>query len=323
MTTSGSRFGVFVVLAFLTFPSLAKQPDSPRLSLPAKDWEVVVDLAGLTVRNIETQPDGRRYLAAQNDATHVVVSLTLEQVAASHATASCRDSLEAKTKHPPIKIQDVRYSRSGEIDIMRYMVKEFRGQIVNQENVFACQFYDGAYIDLHVSKINYTSADEPLLLDVLNSLRIDKMERSSTELFQQGSRFYLQQDYKSAIKTYSQALELEKTDPKLNRPLWYVLIDNLGMSYGITGDLQKARETFEYGISRDATYPLFYYNLACTYAESNDAARAESYLKKAFDNKANVLPGETMPDPTRDDSFSKLMNNKEFRELAEALTKSR
>jgi tetratricopeptide (TPR) repeat protein len=309
--------------ALLALPCLAQQPNSPRLSLPAKDWEVVLDLPGLTVRTIGTQHDGRRYMAAQNEATNLVVSLTLEQVAAGHRTASCRESLEQKTKHPPVKIDDVRFSRSGDMDVMRYTVKEFRGQLINQESLFACQFYDNAYIDLHVSKINYTSADESLFADVLNSMHIDKVQHSSTELLQEASRLYLQHDYKSAIGPYSQALELEKTDPKLGKPLWYVLIDNLGMSYGITGDLQKARETFEYGVSKDSTYPLFYYNLACTYAEMQDTAQAESYLKKAFDNKANVLPGETMPDPRTDDSFKKLMKNKEFREVAESLAKSR
>jgi len=284
---------------------------------------VVLDSPGLMVKTIETQPDGRRYMAAQNEATKVVVSVTLEPVAPGHHAASCRESLEAKTKHPPVMIQDLRFSRSGEMDVMRYAVKEFRGQSVNQENIFACRLYDNTYIDLHISKINYTPADESLLADVLNSMHVEMMTRSSAELFQQASRFYLQQDYKSAIAPYSQALELEKTDRKLDKLLWYVLIDNLGMSYGITGDLQRARETFEYGVSKDPAYPLFYYNLACTYAEMNDASQAASYLKKAFDNKANALPGETIPDPRNDDSFKKLMKTKEFRELAETLSKSR
>jgi tetratricopeptide (TPR) repeat protein len=95
------------------------------------------------------------------------------------------------------------------------------------------------------------------------------------------------------------------------------------MSYGITGDLQKAKETFDYGVSKDPEYPLFYYNLACTYAEMDDATEAKDYLKKAFDHKANALPGENMPDPRKDDSFQKLMKDKEFRQLAEALARSR
>lgn len=143
------------------------------------------------------------------------------------------------------------------------------------------------------------------------------------ELIGQASTLYLKHDYKGAIGPYSQTLELEKANPTLQKSLWYVLIDNLGMSYGITGNLEKAKETFEYGASKDPDYPLFYYNLACTYVEMNDATEAENYLKKAFDQKANALPGEGMPDPRKDESFQKLMKNKEFRELAESLARSR
>ena len=70
------------------------------------------------------------------------------------------------------------------------------------------------------------------------------------------------------------------------------LIDNLGMAYGISGDLEKAKETFEYGVSKDPAYPLFHYNLACTYAEMDDATQAGSYLRKAFEYKSNLLPAK-------------------------------
>lgn len=325
MAKSGWRFFVLVVLFLVALGSAAQEtkPLRGRLSLPTKNWGVVLDLPGFTLKSVETKPDGRRYMIAQNDSTKVVVSLTLEQIKPGLPASSCRESLEKKAKNPPFKIQDVRYSRSGDADVMQYMVPEFGGQRVNQKSVFACQFYNDTYVDLHVSKVNYVTADEPLFANVLNSMHIDSVQRSSLELMQQASRLYLQHDYKGAIGPYSQALELEKVTPKLEKPFWYVLVDNLGMSYGITGDLQKAKETFDYGVSKDPTYPLFYYNLACTYAEMDDAARAGSYLKKAFEYRANSLPGESLPDPRTDDSFKKLMKKKEFRELAEVLAQSR
>jgi tetratricopeptide (TPR) repeat protein len=240
----------------------------------------------------------------------------------SGSSATCRQSLENKTKHPPFKIQDVRFSRSGDVDVMEYMVPE-AGMPVNQKSIFACEFYDNTYIDLHISKVKYGTADDHLFSEVLNSMHVDRLQRSSMELVQQASLLYLQHDYKNAIEPYSRAVELEKANPQLGKPLWYVLIDNLGISYGITGDLQKAKETLDYGVSKDPTYPLFYYNLACTYAEMDDVAEASAYLKKAFDYKANTLPGEGMPDPTTDDSFKKLMQGQQFRELAESLSRVR
>jgi len=313
-------------LAFVALSCAAQQPQTPlrgRLSLPTKDWGVVMTLPGFVTKTVETKLDGRRYMVAENENTKVVVSVTLEETKSGTPASSCRQTLEEKVKHPPLKIQDVRFSRSGDVDVMRYLVVDFKGQRINQESLFACQFYENTYIDLHVSKVNYVTADEPLFADVLTSIHIDKVQRSSMELVGQASGLYLQHNYQGAIGPYSQALELEKANPTLEKSLWYVLVDNLGMSYGITGNLQKAKETFEYGVSKDPEYPLFYYNLACTYAEMDDANEAKDYLKKAFNHKANTLPGESMPDPRKDDSFQKLMKNKEFRELAETLAQSR
>ena len=99
----------------------------------------------------------------------------LEQSKPGAPASSCRESLEAKTKSRPFKVQDVEFSHSGEFDLMQYVVPEFRGQRVNQKSIFACQFHDDTYIDLHVSKVNYATADEPLLISVVKSMHIDRV----------------------------------------------------------------------------------------------------------------------------------------------------
>jgi len=137
-----------------------------------------------------------------------------------------------------------------------------------------------------------------------------------------GSRYYLKHDFKGAIGPYAKALELEKKHPTLDQTLWRVLIDNLGMAYGISGDLKSAKETFEYGLSKDEIYPVFYYNLACTYAEMNDLDGSIVNLKLAFKYKDNIIAGEQMPDPAQDDSFQRFLKNDRFiaalREIGQA-----
>jgi tetratricopeptide (TPR) repeat protein len=96
-------------------------------------------------------------------------------------------------------------------------------------------------------------------------------------------------------------------------------VDNLGMSYGISGNNEKAKEVFEYGLSKDATYPLFYYNLACAYAGMNELDNVIKNLKLAFDHKRNMIPGEQMPDPAGDDSFARYLSNPRFQRLLEEL----
>jgi tetratricopeptide (TPR) repeat protein len=132
------------------------------------------------------------------------------------------------------------------------------------------------------------------------------------DLMQEGSYYYLKHDFESAIPPYQKALDLEKQKRTLDKTLWKVLVDNLGMAYGITGDLDKAKDTFEYGISKDADYPLFYYNMACTYGEKKDMDKAIEYLKLAFDRQENMIPGEKMPDPATDSSFERFMKDEKF-----------
>lgn len=132
------------------------------------------------------------------------------------------------------------------------------------------------------------------------------------ELLQEGSYYYLKHDFKAAIGPYQKALDLEKQHRTLEKALWQVLVDNLGMAYGITGNLDKAKETFEYGISKDPDYPLFYYNMACTYGEKKNMDKAIEYLKLAFARQENMIPGEKMPNPATDSSFKAFLGNEKF-----------
>lgn len=140
----------------------------------------------------------------------------------------------------------------------------------------------------------------------------DTTAKSSMDYLREGSAFYIKGDLKKAIGPYQKALDLEKKERKLEKNLWRVLVDNLGMAYGITGDLKRAKEVFEYGLSQDDTYPLFYYNMACTYAEMGDEDKAIDNLKTAFKYKENIIEGEEMPDPASDDSFTRYMKDEKF-----------
>ena len=151
----------------------------------------------------------------------------------------------------------------------------------------------------------------------------EKLAKETMQYVSQGSAVYLKRDYKQAIHLYSKALELEKREPTLEKNIWRVLVDNLGMSYGISGDNKKAKEIFEYGVSKDANYPLFYYNLACAHAEMNDLDNAIKNLKVAFQYQANMIPGERLPNPATDDSFSRFLTNEKFRQILEEIGRAR
>jgi tetratricopeptide (TPR) repeat protein len=131
-------------------------------------------------------------------------------------------------------------------------------------------------------------------------------------LMQEGSEYYLRHDFERAVGPYQKALDLEKEKRTLDKNLWYVLVDNLGMAYGISGDLDKAKETFAYGIEKEPDYPMFYYNMACTYGEKDDMDKAIEYLKLAFARSENMIPGEKIPNPATDSSFQRFVDEQKF-----------
>jgi tetratricopeptide (TPR) repeat protein len=150
---------------------------------------------------------------------------------------------------------------------------------------------------------------------------LKKGDPETRNLMEQGSRFFLEGDYRRAISPYQKALDREKQNPTLGQPLWRVLVDNLGMAYGISGDLKKAKQTFEYGLEKDPKYPMFHYNMACTYGEMNDSDKALVYLKQAFEYKQNMIKGEKFPDPWTDSSFQRFMNDDKFVNALREITK--
>jgi hypothetical protein len=304
------------------------------VSLSGKSWAAVLDLPGFSVTTNEVRPDGRAYLLASNHATWVTVSATLEQGDSSRQSMNCRAEFEAKLKDTTFKHQDSRIWEEAGKTFMEYTIPDadVGGADVahiQQRNLFVCALHEGVYVDLHLSKVKFVPADEALFTPVVDSLTFKDIakddstrataQRPSLDYWMAGSAAFAHQDFQRAIPAYAQALALEKQNRALSKTYWYVLVDNLGMAYGITGQLEKAREVFQYGISQEPNYPLFYYNMACYYGEKRDAQNAGVYLKKAFERKANLIAGETMPDPRSDDSFQELLKQPDFHKLVDSI----
>lgn len=333
-----SRFVLFPILLLLggVLPAGAQQAPSGgmiRVAYPGKTWAVEINAPDSKTEIDEMKSDGRRYFFATSPQTGLEVSITLERDPKGADSKTCPDYLRGLVQHnSSLGIQNVQYTNVGSLSVAEYLVPSFRDAPIQQQNMFACTAREDVYVDIHLSKVKFKPEDEALFDAALKSFAFvsvtpapaiagqETTEHDSQYYMGVGSRFYMQQNYKAAIGPYQKALDLEKQNPKLTKTLWLVLVDNLGMAYGITGDLDHAETTFNYGLSKDSTYPMFYYNLACTFAERNKMDRTMDFLKKAFSYKANVIPGEQMPDPHVDDSFQRFMKNAEFRQLVDSLT---
>jgi Tfp pilus assembly protein PilF len=130
-----------------------------------------------------------------------------------------------------------------------------------------------------------------------------------------GHFLYGRERFADAVAPYERALEIDRSTKVLDRNGRRVLVDQLGMSYGASGRVEKARAIFEEGVRQDPEYPLFHYNLACAHAELGDLDRALASLRNALQRKEKVLAGESFPDPRRDSSFQRYVGDARFRKL--------
>jgi tetratricopeptide (TPR) repeat protein len=311
---------------------------------PEKGLGLSIDLAGFKKDIDQVKPDGRRYLTALQHKTGLTVSVTLEKVLTRATAHGCIEQLQLIQKDPSvIHGQDIALNITGAIPTLEYTLHKFRGVRLDHKHVYACLAQGNVYADIHLSKTHYTTDDAPLFQSILKTIRLEPEPSTiiqttrptrpkirptqppppptSRELLEIGNVLYRQNKFAQAISPYSKAYDLETAEPQLDRALWRVLIDHLGLAYRMTGRLKEAKALFEQGIQADPAYPIFHYNLACTYAEMNELDHTMQSLKTAFRHRKNLNPGDPeMPDPRQNVSFQRFMKHETFRNLLNDLT---
>jgi hypothetical protein len=237
------------------------------------------------------------------------------------SSAKCRDGALAKEKNnPTLKVlatSQMEGSQDPPVALVTYSTKSpdgkkwynVRGFVATGDICGDLEFYSETSI----------SADDPDLRKILESYRLDPSYAPQfKDIVMYAQILYKHQMYKAAAPVFEQALTKLGED-NAQQTMRRVTTDQAGMSYGMSGDIPKARAIFEAAIAKDPDYPMYYYNLACADAEEKNLASARSHLQDAFARKANMIPGENMPDPTKDDSFIPYKNDKDFWVFVEAL----
>jgi tetratricopeptide (TPR) repeat protein len=290
------------------------------------------DAPGFAVESQGRKPDGREYLLANNAKNKVVLSITLEESPKGADAKTCPGYLHARAQSlASFGPTNIKYTEIAHMPVLEYFLPQVQGMPVKQQSFVACTANDNVFIDIHLSKVQFEASERRVFVEILNAVHFSNQSasgasgpttgtnESSMDFFREGSRYFVQQEYQKAIVPYEAALELEQIKPQVSKDDWRVLVDGLGMAYGITGDLDHSEKTYQYGIGKDPEYPGFYYGMACVLAERGDMDKTMEYLRKSFSLKANVIPGESMPDPAKDDSFQRFMSDQKFRDFLKSL----
>jgi len=311
--------------------ALAQQTSGNKAQMAIPGVKGVLEFnVGPTTFETRVRPDGKEVqLRAFGRPDHLAISAFLQRVTFPASPEKCRDEWWPGTKKAVSMQRDDLQEAVVKDGIARveFIVPEFQGVKVHQKDLHAYLGSGDLCAEVHLSKAAFNPDDQKLFEDLLASVKLlpdvspsgdqrqnpaASQDHDSTYYFALGSKFYLQQNYSQAADSYLKALDLEKQKRTLSKDYFRVLVDNLGMSYGISGKLPQAKATFEFGLTQDPEYPMFFYNLACTYGEMDKMNDALTQLRLAYKYKANMIAGETLPDPLKDDSFRKFVHKEEF-----------
>ena len=284
------------------------------LFLPGRQGALELALPGFQVERGGLRPDGKQFTIAAKNPNGMYLTAFVEVAPHPATNQQVRDEWWGNLKkRKEVKMENQTLTDSANAARAEYIIHDYQGIRLDQESLHA--YYGGNEIwgEVHISKTNFQPSDQKLFEQAIMGVRmLPAYTLMSMDEMVAGGNYYNAHDYYQAAQHYQKALDLEKDRPTLSNTMTRVLVDQLGMSYGISHELAKSKAVFEYGISRDPEYPLFYYNIACGYGEQSDRENALVFLKKAFERKANVLKGEAMPNPLTDDSFKNLISDPTF-----------
>jgi len=312
--------GTFLLaITLMLSPAFGQQPaDIARYALPDKVGGLEVRLGNFQVRGVSLRPDGSGIQIGAADKDGGMVTIFVQLSDGPGGATACRakwwpETRDSFVKKTNAKLVGVTQYELNDVAIVEYRIPEFQGKPVNQSIIHTYYAGGDIWAEVHLSRMG----DVQPLKTFLSRVKIlPDYKPRAMEYLEFGSARYEEHDYANAAKYYQHALDLHNGGDTLAPVLWKVLVDNLGMSYGISGDNERAQKVFLAGIQQDPSYPMFYYNLACADAGMNDLDGALENLKKAHEHKANMLPGESLPDPKTDDSFTKYANDPKFQAAA-------
>jgi tetratricopeptide (TPR) repeat protein len=297
-----------------------------RISLPTHPGQLQWHADGFNIIETSAKPEGKEIgLRGKDGAGRLgfLGFLFLVPESAPLSSAKCRDeALEEQRNNPTLKVLAIpRIDTSGNIPVA---LATYSVEGINGKKEYAVRgFVATGDIcgDLEIYSDTPISAQDPDISKIFKTFRLDPSYVAQfKDVFIYAQILYHSQMYKAAAPIFQQALsKLGELDDKTQKTMRRVTTDQAGVSYGMSGDIPKARGLFEAAIAKDPDYPMYYYSLACADAEEKKLADARIHLKDAFARKDSMLPGENLPDPTKDDSFLPYRNNKTFWNFLEGL----
>jgi tetratricopeptide (TPR) repeat protein len=292
------------------------------LALPTHQGQLQWNAEGFKVIQSSAKPNGKEIGVRASDRSSQFTFLGflfLFPDQAPMTSAKCRDGVLGPAKIKPVASIQMARSDGPPVELVSYVGQGQDGKLVYSIRGFLAVGDICGDLEIYGNDVSVIS--DPNLKRIWDSYRFDpNYSPQFKDVSLYAEILYQNHMYQAAAPAFEQALTKLKDDKSKDQLMWQrVTTDQAGMAYGLAGNIPQARAIFEAAVAKDPEYPMYYYNLACADAEEKKLADARDHLQQAFAHKVNVIRGETMPDPTKDDSFLPYRDNKEFWTFIESL----
>jgi tetratricopeptide (TPR) repeat protein len=271
--------------------------------------------------------DDRRPVAqySQSELQLVASFILFENLSGNPTAQGCRkDAIDPIIAHDAKSISnrvdgDAKNDAGETLATTSYLVDILGGH--HQHHLFGFSGNDKTCAEIHISSVIETAAEDGAMKAALTAFHPDLTYQPKAYDYFLIATLLFKNSPALSIPYYESSLATMPNDPNYNTPR-RIATDQLVMSLGMSGDIKSSRDVAEKAIAIDPDYPINYYNLACIDAEQGDATAAKLHLQQAFDRRSHALKGESMPDPTKDNSILKLKKNESFWSFVLALPKN-
>ena len=109
------------------------------------------------------------------------LSVFMEPAPKAGDSAAVRDAYWGRAKQSPMKKEGVTLGKAGDYATVQYIVPDIEGLPIRQKNMNLYLAHDGVWVDVHLSKVQFTDADRALFDAIAN-------ERESRRKRERGER---------------------------------------------------------------------------------------------------------------------------------------
>ncbi len=176
--------GLSVLLLSCLAVAICQTSDEKRIAftVPACPWTLTLPADEFVIRQQQVKPDGRYGYFYITDSTQALnVSMFIEPVNKCKDSKSCRDMIWKAGNPSWVNPQNVVLSEIGNVSFVEFLIPAFRGQPVQQQNMYAQFVVERFWVDLHISKVLYTPEEHKLFERIVKSVKFEPKKEVKTD----------------------------------------------------------------------------------------------------------------------------------------------